>query len=146
MTAATFIMESQLASIGTLPQKDKGPAYSSLLRATLSSPNESTVSADLQTFVDAVVNQDNLLVGRQILSEVVKYLADGSIKDGDLKKTIVQDTLSAVLPKIISYEEQVCIRVVTSSNSCSSTRLLLYDFNWQTSWRRRKNGARRLVF
>ncbi|KAF9055317.1 hypothetical protein BDZ89DRAFT_1004149 [Hymenopellis radicata] len=100
-------MEGHLASISSLGQKDKAPAYSTLLRDTLSTPNTATVAADLHAFVDAVVNQDNLLVGRQILTEVVKFLADGAITDNDLKKAVVQDIVSIVLPKIVSYEEQV---------------------------------------
>ncbi len=100
-------MEGHLTSISSLGQKDKAPAYSTLLRDTLSTPGSATVAADLHAFVDAVVNQDNLLVGRQILTEVVKFLADGAIADSDLKKAVVQDIVSIVLPKIVSYEEQV---------------------------------------
>lgn len=102
-------MDGHLSNISSLGQKDKAPAYSSLLRDTLSSPNDATVGADLHTFVDAVVAQDNLLVGRQILSEVVKFLADGAIKDGDLKKAVVEDIIGITLPKIVSYEEQVIV-------------------------------------
>lgn len=102
-------MDGHLANISSLGQKDKAPAYTSLLRDTLASPNEATVGADLHAFVDAVVNQDNLLVGRQILAEVVKALGDGAIKSAELKKVIVQDIIGITLPKLVSYEEQVSV-------------------------------------
>ncbi len=101
-------MENKLAQYSTLGQKDKGPAFISLIPQILAQPAESLVK-DLHTLVDTVVNQDSvgLVVGRQVLSELVKVLAEGVIKDLDLRKLVVEDTLNTVQPRIVSYEEQV---------------------------------------
>jgi COP9 signalosome complex subunit 4 len=102
-------METKLAQFASLSQKDKGPAYISLLSEIVSRPNRATIASDLRTFIDVVVNQDSvgLVVGRQVLSELVKTLGEGAIKDVELRKQIVRDTLNAVQPRIVSYEEQV---------------------------------------
>jgi COP9 signalosome complex subunit 4 len=102
-------MESKLAQFASLSQKDKAPAYLSLLPEILSRSNPSAIAADLHSLVDTVVNQDSvgLVVGRQVLSELVKSLGGGIIKDNELRKRIVEDTLATVQPRITSYEEQV---------------------------------------
>lgn len=101
-------MEKKLIQYSTLGQKDKGPAFISLIPQILAQPADSLVK-DLHTLVDTVVNQDSigLVVGRQVLSELVKVLAEGVIKDIDLRKRVVEDTLNTVQPRIVSYEEQV---------------------------------------
>jgi COP9 signalosome complex subunit 4 len=108
-SAPHAIMESQLAQFATLSQKDKGVAYLSLLSDILSRPDQSSIPKDLEILVGNVVNQDSvgLVVGRQVLSELVKALEERAIKDTALRKAIVQETLSAVRPRIVSYEEQV---------------------------------------
>jgi COP9 signalosome complex subunit 4 len=101
-------MEAKLTQFSTLSQKDKGPAFISLIPEILSQSGPS-VAKDLHTLVDTVVNQDSggLVVGRQVLSELVKILGEGGIKDIDLRKRVVEDTLATVQPRIVSYEEQV---------------------------------------
>lgn len=101
-------MEAKLAQFSSLSQKDKGPAYISIIPEILSQPPDA-VAKDIHTLVDTVVNQDSggLVVGRQFLSELVKILGEGAIKDSDLRKRVVEDTLNTVQPKIVSYEEQV---------------------------------------
>lgn len=102
-------MDQKLAQYSTLSQKDKGPAFISLIPEILAQKNTSGIAADLHTLVDTVVNQDSigLVVGRQVLSELVKFLAEGGIKDVELRKRVVEDTLATVQPRIVSYEEQV---------------------------------------
>ena len=101
-------MEAKLIQISSLSQKDKGPAFVSLIPDILSQPGPS-LAKDLHALVDTVVNQDSvgLVVGRQVLSELVKILGEGAIKDVDLRKRVVEDTLETVQPRIVSYEEQV---------------------------------------
>ncbi|SRR6266498_4448564 len=101
-------MEAKLAMYSTLNQKDKGPAFISLIPEILAQPPD-RLAKDLHTLVDTVVNQDSvgLVVGRQVLSELVKVLAEGVIKDLELRKRVVEDTLNTVQPRIVSYEEQV---------------------------------------
>ena len=101
-------MEAKLNQFSSLSQKDKGPAFISLISEILSQ-SDTEVSKDLHTLVDTVVNQDNvgLVVGRQVLSELVKILGEGAIKDLELRKRVVVDTLATVQPRIVSYEEQV---------------------------------------
>lgn len=101
-------MDTKLAQCAALGQKDKGPAFVALVHETVAT-NSPSIAADLRLLVDTVVNQDSIgiVVGRQVLSEFVKTLGEGAIKDGELRKKIVEETLSTVQPKIVSYEEQV---------------------------------------
>jgi len=101
-------MEAKLAQFSALGQKDKGPAFISLIPEILSQPGPA-LAKDLHILVDTVVNQDSvgLVVGRQVLSELVKILGEGGISDSDLRKRVVEDTLATVQPRIVSYEEQV---------------------------------------
>ena len=100
-------MDLKLAQLASLSQKDKGPAYTSLIHHAISQP---LPAADLHLLVDAVVNQDSvgLVVARQVLAELVRILGDGSINDTSLRKQLVEDTLATVQPRIVSFEEQVC--------------------------------------
>lgn len=110
-------MEKKLEEYATLGQKDKGPAFISLIPEILAKPPDSLVT-DLHTLVDTVVNLDavGLVVGRQVLSELVKVLGEGVIKDLGLRKRVVENTLNTVQPRIVSFEEQVWfLRVCFSS-------------------------------
>ncbi|KAF8165311.1 hypothetical protein B0H34DRAFT_649762 [Crassisporium funariophilum] len=100
-------MEAKLTQFSGLSQKDKGPAFISLIPEILSQSG-SAIARDLHTLVDTVVNQDSvgLVVGRQVLSELVKVLGEGAIQNVDLRKQVVEDTLATVQPRIVSYEEQ----------------------------------------
>ncbi|KAF5333352.1 hypothetical protein D9611_002483 [Ephemerocybe angulata] len=102
-------MEAKLAEYASLNQKDKGPAYTSLIPQILSQADPNAVAKDLHSLVDTVVNQDSvgLVVGRQVLTELVKVLGEGAIKDSELRKRVVEETLETVQPRIVSYEEQV---------------------------------------
>jgi COP9 signalosome complex subunit 4 len=103
-------MDQKLAQLASLGQKDKAPAYLALLADVLARPDTAATGRDLHTLLDAVVNQEstNLVVGRQVLSELVGALASGtSVPDLELRKQIVQDTLAIVQPRQNSYEEQV---------------------------------------
>ncbi|KAF8897566.1 hypothetical protein BD779DRAFT_1491531 [Infundibulicybe gibba] len=102
-------MEKRIAPISALSQKDKGPAFISLIPEILANSNPDTIFGDLHILVDTVVNQDSvgLVVGRQVLSELVKLLGEGVIKDVQLRKRVVEDTLATVQGRIVSYEEQV---------------------------------------
>jgi len=101
-------MEAQVAQLASLSQKDKVSAYLSLLSQTLSRPDLSSAPADIHVIVDSAVNEASasLVVGRQVLAELVKNIESGAIKDHDLRKQVVQDTL-AILERAASYEEQV---------------------------------------
>ncbi|KAH7887709.1 hypothetical protein F5I97DRAFT_1862221 [Phlebopus sp. FC_14] len=102
-------MESRLTQLATLAQKDKTPGYLVLVSETLARPDQSSIPADFHLLVETVVNPESvgLLVGRQVLSELVKNIGAGAISDHDLRKRIVQDTLATLQPHIASYEEQV---------------------------------------
>ncbi|TFK23278.1 hypothetical protein FA15DRAFT_670674 [Coprinopsis marcescibilis] len=98
-------MEAKLAQFASLSQKDKGPAFISLIPQILTQPSND-IQTDLHILVTTAVNQDSLVVGRQVLSEVVKVLNEGAIKDTGLLKQVVEETLQTVQPRIVSYEEQ----------------------------------------
>ncbi|KAF7355346.1 Constitutive photomorophogenic 8 [Mycena sanguinolenta] len=99
----------KLQQLSALPQKDKGAAFIAFIRDILARTDQSAVAADLHAVVDTVVNQESvgLVVGRQVLSELVKILGEGAVKDPELRKTLVEGTLATIQPRIVSYEEQV---------------------------------------
>ncbi|KAJ3722904.1 hypothetical protein C8R42DRAFT_578908 [Lentinula raphanica] len=102
-------MEGRLQQAAALGQKDKGPAFISLIVEIVSRSDQSTVAQDLQTLVGFVVNEESvgLVVGRQVLSELVRILGDGTLSDPEVRKRVVQETIEITQPKIVSYEEQV---------------------------------------
>ncbi|KAH0840148.1 hypothetical protein J3R83DRAFT_1128 [Lanmaoa asiatica] len=102
-------MEAKLSHLATLAQKDKTPAYLSLLSETLSRPDHSSLPADLHVLIDAVANPDivGLVTGRQVISELVKSIGAGAVTDHDIRKRVVEDALATLQPRIASYEEQV---------------------------------------
>lgn len=108
-TADRFTMDSRLAQLASLSQRDKGPAYVTVLNDLFANQTSQSFLSDLHTLVDTVVNQDagGLVVGRQVVSELVKAVTEGVVQDPDVKKQILQDTLNLVQPKIVSYEEHV---------------------------------------
>lgn len=110
-------MESKISHCLSLGQKDKGSAFISLLQEVISSPDPSSISPDLKVLVDAVVNQESvgLVVGRQVLSELGKLLGENKVGDQELHKKLVEETLEAVQPRIVSYDEQVRARPATPS-------------------------------
>ena len=101
-------MDSRLAQLASLSQRDKGPAYVVVLNDLFANQSSQSFLTDLHTLVDTVVNQDagGLVVGRQVVSELVKAVT-GVVQDPEVKKQILQDTLGLVQPKIVSYEEHV---------------------------------------
>lgn len=99
-------MESRLAQISSLAQKDKGPAYVAAVNDVLSRQDLSTVASDVHTIVETVL-QDNVVVGRQVLQELARGLSEKRIQDSALTKRIVEETLAIVQPRLVSYEEQV---------------------------------------
>ena len=113
-------MDARLAHLSSLAQKDKGPAYLSLITDVLAKGDPATVVADVHKVVESVL-QDNVVIGRQVLQELAKGLAEPTIQDTGLKKQVVKDILQVVQPRLVSYEEQVRITVsVHQSVACSS--------------------------
>lgn len=106
-------MEGKLAQFATLNQKDKVAAYQALFNELISREDQTDLPADIHTLVDNVVNQESvgLVISRLILSELVKALSEGKVKNTELKKAIVQDTLDIIQPRVVSYEEQVSPRL-----------------------------------
>lgn len=101
-------MNTRLAHTASLNQKDKATAYQSILTDLLARPDQSTLAQDLHILVENVVQDSTgLVIGRQVLSELVKELEVGVVQDVELRKQVVQDTLNIIQPRIVSYEEQV---------------------------------------
>ncbi|KZT05510.1 uncharacterized protein LAESUDRAFT_714771 [Laetiporus sulphureus 93-53] len=101
-------MEGILSQVSGLNQKDKAVAYASILTDLLARRDQTSFAADTHILVENVV-QENVghVIGRQVLSELVKALDDGRIRNNALRKQIVQDILNTIQPRIITYEEQV---------------------------------------
>ena len=102
-------MESKLTKLQSLAQKDKSQAYTALLAEALSQSDSAALVRDVHTIVEVVLTQDHvgLVVGRQVLAELVKSLKEQKIQDSDVRKQIIKDTLSVAQPRLVSYEEQV---------------------------------------
>ncbi|OCH94101.1 hypothetical protein OBBRIDRAFT_197228 [Obba rivulosa] len=101
-------MESRLAQLSTLNQKDRLTAYQSVLADLLANPDPSRVQAGIHTLVENVIQESvGLVISRQILSDLVAALQRGAIPAPDLKKHVVQDVLEIIQPRLVSYEEQV---------------------------------------
>jgi COP9 signalosome complex subunit 4 len=109
-------MDQKLAEYASLNQRDKAPAYLSLLSEILARPDQTAIPADLHRLVDTVVNEESvgLVASRQVLTELVKALSEGKVVDAELRKQIVVDTLGIVQPRQNSYDEQVSARVLRS--------------------------------
>ncbi|CCM01582.1 uncharacterized protein FIBRA_03642 [Fibroporia radiculosa] len=100
-------MENSLAQISSLNQKDKASAYQSILLDLFARPDQSSLAADIHVLIENVMHESvGLVIGRQVLSELVKALEAGRIQDFDLRKQIIQETIHTVQPRIVSYEEQ----------------------------------------
>ncbi|KAI0340934.1 hypothetical protein BDW22DRAFT_1359782 [Trametopsis cervina] len=99
-------MDTKIAQISSLSQKDKGPAYVSLITDVLARADPSSVISDVHQILEVVL-QDNVVIGRTVLQELGKGLSDKAVADAELRKQIVQDTLQVVQPRLVSYEEQV---------------------------------------
>ncbi|PIL37154.1 transcription factor [Ganoderma sinense ZZ0214-1] len=103
-------MESRLAQLAPLNQKDKAAGYQALLTELLTREDQTGLDTDIHLLVENV-NQDSvgLVIGRLVLTELVKALSEGKIKDTELRKTIVKDVLELIQPRIVTYDEQVNI-------------------------------------
>lgn len=75
-----------------------------ILEKELASPS----SAAIPSLVHAVV-RDNVgaVVSQAVLSEVVKRLSDGTVKDADVRKRCIEGVLEALSGRVVNYEEQV---------------------------------------
>jgi COP9 signalosome complex subunit 4 len=101
-------MDKKLVQLAALNQKDKGPAYLSLLSGIFTSQGNANIAHDIHALVDHLINQDaGIIAGRQVLSELIKGLTSENIPDKGLRKAIVEDVLSIVQLRTTSYEEQV---------------------------------------
>ncbi|KAI0698583.1 hypothetical protein BC835DRAFT_1405324 [Cytidiella melzeri] len=99
-------MEAKLSHASSLPQKDKGPAYVSLLTDVLTRADPATLKPDVHRILEVVL-QDSVVTGRTVLQELGKGLSEKTIADAEIRKEIVQDALRVVQPRLVSYEEQV---------------------------------------
>ena len=100
-------MEGMLVQYSILAQRDKCPAFISLILEIVAQQDPALISNNIHTLVDTLINQDNigLVVSRQVLSELVKILGGDTIKNHKLRKYAVKDILATVQPQIISYRE-----------------------------------------
>ena len=104
-------MESRLAQLAPLPQKDKAAGYQALLNELLTREDQTGLDRDIHLLVENVLQESvGLVIGRLVLTELVKALSEGRIQNTQLRKTIVKDVLELIQPRIVTYEEQVSMR------------------------------------
>jgi COP9 signalosome complex subunit 4 len=100
-------MDGKIQALSALPQKDKGSAFLSLLSDIFSDPSSQSIAQDIHALVDHLISQDpGIIVGRQVLSDLVQRLSSPAISDLELRKSIIQDVLDLVQPRLTTYEEQ----------------------------------------
>lgn len=100
-------MEDQLAHLATLPSKDQASGFLSILCNILSKPS-SSLAKDVHTLLEFVTQDNvNIFVGRPVLAELVKALEEKRVFDRALRKTIVEDSLNIIQPRLTRFEEQV---------------------------------------
>lgn len=100
-------LDSKLASLASVPQKDKGAAYCDVLKQLVSASPPS--ADDMGQLVRYVVSQDHvgLVVARQVLGELVKALDEDPLKANDeLQKSVILSTLESI-QRSVSFQEQV---------------------------------------
>ncbi|CAG8728417.1 30192_t:CDS:2 [Racocetra persica] len=99
--------ETRLAAIASIPsQKDKTTEYRALLETILTSTDETVLAADLEIFVDHIVQEQvGLVISRQILTEFV--LGIDKIGNSAIKKRVLNFALNKVQPRVVSFEEQI---------------------------------------
>jgi COP9 signalosome complex subunit 4 len=104
-------MDLKLAQVAALGPKDKAAAYQALVADTFAraaaapTSSSSAFAADLRALVESVANQDSVVVGRQVLADVVRSLR--AVEPREVRKRAVEDALAVVQPRLVSYEEQV---------------------------------------
>jgi len=127
-------IDEQLATIANSSQKDQSAAYTDVLKQLVTSPSPSPSEIKKVSFAVANDNNVAIVVGRQVIAELVK-LIEGDVldKDKEVKKQIIQDTLESIQPRIITYEEQVSINVSITIRVFNHPygRLYLCGLCWQ---------------
>jgi COP9 signalosome complex subunit 4 len=101
-------MDARLAQLANVSvQKDKAAGYLSLLNDLLAARRQSSI--DILKFVSVVVTQEHvgLVIGRQVISELVKALELKQIADESVRRPVIEGTLQVLQPRIVTYEEQV---------------------------------------
>lgn len=120
---------SDLASIAELPQKERLPAYLSLLPTLYASPLPSLPALIAHLVQDSAVP---LLIGRQVLAQVVEDLLNGRLTatqgktdEAEVRREVLKQTLAAVGSHSGNYDEQVramvCSGLIQLSSLTGST-------------------------
>ena len=97
-------MDQRLAELATVTvQRNKAQGYQTLLEENLNK-KENVIK-----IVKNVVTQDHvgLVIGRQIISDLVKAVETKQISDDGTRRDIIQQTLEILQPKVVSFDEQV---------------------------------------
>jgi COP9 signalosome complex subunit 4 len=97
-------MDKKLTELATITvQRTKATGYLTLLEENLQNKE------NVIRLVREVVTQDHvgLVIGRQVISELVKCLETKQITDDEARREIIQSTLDILQPRIVSYDEQV---------------------------------------
>lgn len=67
-----------------------------------------SLPSDLQLFIQSALQENTgLVVSRQVVAEYVKAIGGAAIQDEDTRKVVIQASLDALQPRLVTYEEQV---------------------------------------
>jgi len=84
--------------------RDLGEKYRAILDSILTHGEDELVEG-LKTFIEAIINENvSLVISRQLLSEVAATLEQ---MEDSVSKAVSHFTLEVVLPRVISFEDQV---------------------------------------
>ena len=104
-------MDRKLAQLQTIAPKDKAQGYISLLSEALS--QGSGAVRDVHAVLTNALTQDNVgqVVQRQVLTTLTEQLRSEVVKDGEVKRQIIEDAIAIAQPSgstsaALQFEEQ----------------------------------------
>jgi COP9 signalosome complex subunit 4 len=108
---------AQLASSGG-SHRDLAEKYRGVLDGILQLGEDDLVDS-LKAFIEAIVNENvSLVISRQLLSEVGAHLA--KLQEDSIAKAVSHYTLEIVQPRVISFEDQVIVKLLYTSKQLKS--------------------------
>lgn len=102
-------MDSKLAQLKSIGQKDKAQGYSTLIAEALAQQDPTAVARDVHTVLETALTEEHVgsVVKRQVLGELTTSLGNGTVKDTACRRKIIEDALALSQNDPVSFEEQV---------------------------------------
>lgn len=100
-----IIMDPEFQALLSLQQRDKGPAFTALLRQKLE--DDHCTEDQICLLISTTVNEEQvgLVVARQVLNELLKAIPEIK-RNRDWKQNLIQHVLRILQSRLVSFEEQ----------------------------------------